>query len=266
MRTRMITGAFFGLTMIILVWLGGWPFSLLISVVASIAMVELLRMRNIKALSLEGIAGLLSMWLWFVPEDWFSTVLSIEFTKVEMFAFLILILLMLTVMTKNKFTFDEVGFIVVSSIYVGFGFHYLLLTREIPGDGIWLLFYVLVLIWATDSGAYFIGKAIGKHKLWPHISPNKTIEGAVGGILLAVFVGSVFYMIYPVTPLYITAFCIMLVTSIFGQMGDLVESALKRHYAVKDSGHVLPGHGGILDRFDSLIYVLPILHLLQLIA
>lgn len=150
---------------------------------------------------------------------------------------------MLTVLTKNKFTFEEVGFIVLSSVYVGFGFHYLIMTREVADIGLWLVLFVIVLIWTTDSGAYFVGKFMGKNKLWPEISPNKTIEGSVGGILLAVLVGSVFYIINPFLDTYITALLIIFATAVFGQIGDLVESALKRHYAVKDSGNVLPGHG-----------------------
>jgi phosphatidate cytidylyltransferase len=139
------------------------------------------------------------------------------------------------------------------------------MTREIPETGLLLVFFVMFLIWTTDSGAYFVGRTLGKHKLWPDISPKKTIEGSIGGMIAAIIVGSIFHFIVPIFSSYFTALLFILVASIFGQLGDLVESALKRHYAVKDSGNVLPGHGGILDRFDSLIYVMPILHLLQLI-
>ncbi len=248
-----------------MVVLGGWFFSIFISIVASVAMIELLKMKKIAPLSLMGIVSLLSMWLLLVPTSWFDQLIPITYTKVETFIFLILVLLMFTVLTKNSFTFDEVGFVILSSVYVGFGFHFLILTREIPDVGMYLVFFVLFLIWTTDSGAYFAGRSLGKHKLWPDISPKKTIEGSIGGIVAALIVGTIFYQLVPIFPNYLTALLIMVVASTFGQLGDLVESALKRHYAVKDSGNVLPGHGGILDRFDSLIYVMPILHLLQLI-
>ncbi len=244
--------------------LGGTPFAIFISLVATVAMIELLKMKKIQLFSLMGMISLLSMWLLLVPTSWFAMISS-TFSRVEIFVFLILILLMLTVVTKNAFTFDEVGFVILASVYVGFGFHYLIMSREIPEIGMMLVFFVMFLIWATDSGAYFAGRTFGKHKLWPEISPKKTIEGSIGGIVSAVVIGSIFYWLVPIFPSYAMALTVMIVASVFGQIGDLVESALKRHYAVKDSGNVLPGHGGVLDRFDSLIYVMPILHLLQLI-
>ncbi|AIC94802.1 MULTISPECIES: phosphatidate cytidylyltransferase [Shouchella] len=265
MKTRIVTGLAIGVVILAFVFLGGWWFSIFVTLMATIAMMELLKMKKIQALSLRGIAGLISMWLLLIPTNWFDQFIPIENTKIELFIFLILILLMLTVLTKNKLTFDEVGFIILSSVYVGFGFHFLIEARNVTEVGLWLVLFVIILIWTTDSGAYFVGKAMGKHKLWPEISPNKTIEGSLGGIVLAVIVGSLFFFLTPAFTSYITAVFIMLATAVFGQIGDLVESALKRHYAVKDSGNVLPGHGGILDRFDSLIFVMPLLHLLQLI-
>src|SRR5690625_4805594 len=126
-------------------------------------------------------------------------------------------------------------------------------TRHV---GLAYFLFVLFNIWATDSGAYFIGRSLGRRKLWPDISPNKTIGGAVGGVLSAVVIALIFQLVYPLFSLF-TAALIAVIASLFGQMGDLVESALKRHYDVKDSGQLLPGHGGVLDRFDSMIFVLP---------
>lgn len=124
------------------------------------------------------------------------------------------------------------------------------------------IFFAAVIIWSTDSGAYFIGKSMGKRKLWPEISPNKTVEGFIGGIVTAVVLSFVFQAVTGFLPSYLLVMFITLLLSIFGQLGDLVESALKRHYDVKDSGTILPGHGGILDRFDSFLFVLPFLYLL----
>ncbi|GAF12910.1 LOW QUALITY PROTEIN: phosphatidate cytidylyltransferase [Bacillus sp. JCM 19045] len=242
MKTRIVTGLFIGIVILAMVGLGGWWFSIFVSLMATVAMIELLKMKKIRAFSLRGIVGLISMWLLLVPTSWFDQTSLFNIQKKHLF-FSFLFLLMLTVLTKNKFTFEEVGFIVLSSVYVGFGFHYLIMTREVADIGLWLVLFVIVLIWTTDSGAYFVGKFMGKNKLWPEISPNKTIEGSVGGILLAVLVGSVFYIINPFLDTYITALLIIFATAVFGQIGDLVESALKRHYAVKDSGNVLPGHG-----------------------
>ncbi|WP_209122355.1 phosphatidate cytidylyltransferase [Alkalihalobacillus sp. BA299] len=265
MKQRIITAVIAASIFIPLTVMGGLPFTLTIIFVASVAMIELLKMKKIPPFSFIGLASLILMWILLVPTSWLDLTILSHVTKVETFVFMILILLMTTVITKNKFTFDEVGFIILSSVYVGFGFHYLIMTRLGAENGLALVFFVLFIIWSTDSGAYFVGRKLGQRKLWPDISPKKTIEGSLGGIICAFVVGFAFQLIFPIFDSYIILGLVVLVASIFGQMGDLVESALKRHYAVKDSGNVLPGHGGILDRFDSLIYVMPILHLLQLI-
>ncbi len=213
--------------------------------------------------SYRGFIGFLFLWLLLLPE----TILSfdpIHVERTEMFLLMIVVLLALTVVTKNSFTFDEAGFIILSSVYIGFGFHFFLAARFME-DGLVFLFFVLILVWVTDSGAYFCGRFLGKHKLWPHISPKKTIEGSLGGIVFAVIIGSIYAIFFPVFSTYMITLLFILIVSIAGQLGDLVESALKRHYSVKDSGQVLPGHGGILDRFDSLIFVMPILYLLTFI-
>lgn len=265
MKQRVITG-FIGAAIIIsLVIIGGLPFTLFTLLLATVAMMELLKMKKIRPTSLVGFISLLFMWLLLVPTNWLEIPFLTHVSKVEIFIFMIFILLMGTVITKNKFTFDEVGFIILSSVYIGFGFHYLIVTRTIPENGLALVFFILFIIWSTDSGAYFVGRSFGKRKLWPEISPKKTVEGAIGGIISALIVGTIFQLVFPLFNSYLLLYGVIIVASVFGQMGDLVESALKRHYAVKDSGNVLPGHGGVLDRFDSLIYVLPILHLLQLI-
>lgn len=265
MKQRIITGTLGAAIFIVMVLIGGFPFSIFIILLASIAMNELLRMKKIPPLSFIGMVSFILMWLLLIPTEWLDFPLFNHLTKVEIFLFMIFLLLMITVISKNKFTFDEVGFIILSSVYIGFGFHYLISTRQIPENGLALVFFVLLIIWSTDSGAYFVGRKFGKRKLWPEISPKKTVEGSIGGIVSAIIVAVIFQLIFPLFSSYAVLLIVVIVVSILGQMGDLVESALKRHYAVKDSGNVLPGHGGILDRFDSLIYVLPILHLLHLI-
>lgn len=123
--------------------------------------------------------------------------------------------------------------------------------------GFWFVVAIFAGIWICDSGAYFIGKAIGKKKLFERVSPNKTWEGAIGGAIvgLAAFLGVIFYL-FPGFPL-IHAVGIGLILVVGGQIGDLFESLLKRDAGVKDSSQLLPGHGGVLDRLDSLVFVLP---------
>ena len=133
-------------------------------------------------------------------------------------------------------------------------------------EGLNYMLFTLFVIWATDTGAYFFGRAFGKHKLWPTISPKKTIEGAIGGIISACIVGISFHLIYPFEHSFWMIVLVTILVSMVGQLGDLVESAYKRYFGVKDSGNILPGHGGILDRFDSLLFVVPFLHLIHFIS
>ena len=127
------------------------------------------------------------------------------------------------------------------------------------------VFCLIILVWAADTGAYFAGKNFGKHKLAPGISPGKTWEGWAGGALLALATGWAFGQFVPDIPLTHRLVAAGVV-AVFGPLGDLAESMLKRSAGVKDSGTFLPGHGGLLDRFDAFLLVLPVLVLLQLLA
>ncbi len=150
------------------------------------------------------------------------------------------------------------GFIYISMLYpfivdIGF-FKYL----EISG-GDWLLF-LFAILWTGDSMALFIGKAFGKHKLAPSVSPNKTVEGFVGGLLGAMIVGVIMYFWKFDVIAWYHIMLIAIGCSIFGQLGDLVESMWKRSINIKDSSNLIPGHGGILDRFDSLLFAAPFMY------
>lgn len=122
---------------------------------------------------------------------------------------------------------------------------------------IWSLFGILV-TWATDTGAYFLGLAFGKTKLAPAISPKKTWEGSLGGIAAACAAAVILALVFEKSVFHLALTAVLLST--IGQTGDLVESAMKREREIKDSGKILPGHGGVLDRFDSLLFVLPVLY------
>jgi phosphatidate cytidylyltransferase len=108
-----------------------------------------------------------------------------------------------------------------------------------------------------DTAAYFSGKKFGKHKLWESVSPKKTIEGLVGGVLFSVLITSLFWN-YFIAPVKIGTILIFLLVACCSQLGDLVQSKLKRQFEIKDSSHLIPGHGGVYDRIDSLMFVSPI--------
>ncbi|NMA02782.1 MAG: phosphatidate cytidylyltransferase [Clostridia bacterium] len=141
-------------------------------------------------------------------------------------------------------------------IYVGWTLNHLILLRNLD-QGFWLVLFLFLIIWSSDTGAYFSGRFFGKNKLAPQVSPNKTIEGSIGGLFLSVIIGIIYNYYLNLFSLPIVLFLALLL-SVIGQMGDLIESALKRLVGVKDSGNLIPGHGGILDRFDSTITTAPV--------
>ena len=136
-----------------------------------------------------------------------------------------------------------------------------------PAAGTALIFLPLLLTWAQDTGAYAVGRTMGRHKLIPKVSPGKTVEGAIGGILVTVLVcwAYVRFALIPYAQLALGAADVIIfaiVISVAAQVGDLAESLIKREAGVKDSSRIIPGHGGVLDRFDSLLFVLPVAYLL----
>ncbi|MFD6207210.1 phosphatidate cytidylyltransferase [Peribacillus sp. NPDC060253] len=265
MKQRIITAVVVAAIFIPLVILGGIPFLLTVYLLGSIGLYELMKMKNLRVLSFEAILSHILLWVLLLPHEYTAFLEEINYDKVQVFLIGVLLLLLYTVVSKNRFTFDDAGFLVISILYLGIGFYYLFETRDSAGMGLIYILLTLFTIWATDSGAYFIGKSLGKRKLWPEISPNKTVEGFIGGLFSAMIVGALFYAFSSLDYTLLQLLMISLIIGVFGQLGDLVQSAYKRHYGVKDSGKLLPGHGGILDRLDSVIFILPILHLLHVL-
>lgn len=124
-----------------------------------------------------------------------------------------------------------------------------------------IILLALLLTWGSDTGAYFIGKSLGKRRLAPALSPNKTIAGALGGIFFSSLVAVLFFQLIEwgqLSPAY--ALLLGILISILAQLGDLTVSGMKRYFGVKDSGKIIPGHGGVLDRLDSFLLVLPLMY------
>lgn len=153
--------------------------------------------------------------------------------------------------------FQNVSFIVLGMVYIGAPFA-LLGFIAFEGDKFnsWIVFGLLLLTWMNDTGAYLVGSNFGRRMLFPRISPKKTWEGTIGGVVITFITAAAFCAFSGELRLFdwmvLAAF-----VSVFGTLGDLVESMLKRSVGVKDSGNLLPGHGGVLDRFDAFIFVLP---------
>ncbi|MGI1657078.1 phosphatidate cytidylyltransferase [Streptococcus uberis] len=263
MKERVIWGGIAAAIFLPFLLIGNLPFQLFIGILAMLAVSELMKMRRLEIFSFEGVLAMLAAFVLTVPMDTYLTFLPID-ASFASFGLMVFLLLAGTVFNSERYSFDDAAFPIASSLYVGIGFQNLVHARV---SGIDKVLLALFIVWATDMGAYFIGRRFGKRKLLAKVSPNKTIEGSLGGIASAVVVAMVFMLIDKsvYAPLNFFMMLILVVFfSIFAQFGDLVESAIKRHFGVKDSGKLIPGHGGILDRFDSLIFVFPIMHLFGL--
>lgn len=265
LRQRMVTGIIGGILLLFFVYVGGDWFRLMTCILASVGLYELLRMNHIPLWSWHGLPGLFAL-LWFLisfAQPFFGVDMAEGIPPVLLFGMLAYYF-MLTVMSKNRVTFDHIAFVFITVLYLMFGFGYMMETRFVVPNGMWWSYLILLLIWSADTGAYFSGKHFGKTRLWPAISPKKTVEGALGGLLFAIVVVMVWLSVFPFIT-YGHGIVTAVVVAVVAQFGDLIISAMKRHYNTKDTGSILPGHGGVMDRFDSLLFVFPVLHLLQII-
>ncbi|PZD93356.1 phosphatidate cytidylyltransferase [Paenibacillus sambharensis] len=263
MKQRMVTGVFAGLVFGIMAILGGWFYEGLLLFLAVVGYFEFVRLNGYRWFDLMPLIGFAGMLVIVTP--WEHAGLS-EPSLAAVVWILMLLLLSVTVVTKNRETLDASALLLLGAVYVGYGFSEMMTVRAHGDYGLLYTAIAFGCIWASDIGAYFVGRAVGRTKLWPAISPNKTIEGAVGGIVMSLIVGVLFWLAAPAVLTIGHALLIGLLASSAGQFGDLIQSAYKRLRGVKDSGRLLPGHGGVLDRCDSWLIVFPLLTLTGLLA
>lgn len=178
---------------------------------------------------------------------------------------IVLFLVFLRGAQHGSFDFNTLAKVIVGIIYCSFTLSHLLFIRQLP-DGIVWVFLVLIMAFAGDTLGFYFGKTWGKRKLFPAISPGKTVEGLLGVIMGGVLT-SIFFKVFfiPEMPAF-HAVLMGFLGSIIGQLGDLSESAIKRTAGIKDSGVILPGHGGILDRIDGLLFSIPFLYYYRIIV
>lgn len=155
--------------------------------------------------------------------------------------------------------FKELMYSIFALIYLVFIPLYLSRIYESPSGTEWTVLFLLI-VWASDTGAYFVGKKYGQRKLYPTISPKKTVEGSVGGLATAYLVTVIYKMVVFRTMPWLALIFLPAFVGIFAQIGDLCESFFKRAFEKKDSGWILPGHGGFLDRFDGVVFSLPVMY------
>ena len=261
MRTRIISAiigiaiGIVGLMLLNTLW-----FNLIIAAIAVIAVYELLlatKYLNNKPLTLASLS-----FVFVVPFFEIGWIADYKSFIVTGFIF-ILFALMLAM--HNTLRIEQVGLVFMVSTLIPFSFSTILYIRDDnPNHALFYVVLTLLGAWAGDTGAYFIGSFFGKHKLAPDVSPKKTVEGLIGGIITAALAfalaGFGYTLINPdISVNYLLLALIGVLCTVVGTMGDLSASMIKRQCAIKDFGTIMPGHGGILDRFDSVLFVAPVM-------
>jgi phosphatidate cytidylyltransferase len=245
---------------------GGLLYASAITLIASLAWYEYYRMMACKQIAVPFTYGLISLLL-LLSCAWFGN--SHELLAIIILSYLSV--LSLTVLRCSSFSINSAAYTIMGITYIGLPFAHLLLLRltdatmSLPSywggslsAGAVYLWLAFTGTWANDTFAFFVGSKWGRNKLCPGISPGKTKEGAAGGIVGTILVVMAFGSIYGLPLVHL--FLIGCLVGIAAPLGDLTESALKRYTGVKDSGRLLPGHGGVLDRFDSIMFTVPIVY------
>ncbi len=208
--------------------------------------------KNVNVQSLIGLFGALLLFLL----SYLNASEVIEFHYFLVYLFFVFTVFIIELFRETKNPIHNLSYFVLGQVYVALPFS--ILSYIYWNNGAYFVLAIFLGLWINDVGAYMIGSMIGKHKLFERISPKKTWEGFLGGMVLAGILGYVLSLYIPELSLIQWIIFTQLV-SIFGTLGDLVESMLKRTVGVKDSGNIMPGHGGLLDRLDSMIFSTPII-------
>ncbi|MDO4788570.1 MAG: phosphatidate cytidylyltransferase [Johnsonella sp.] len=253
--TRLISGIILLLMAFFFVGSGGaalFGISVLISLIGMFELYRALKIEK-KWISYIGYAAALIYYL-------------LIYFNAELYLALLIISTLLILMTVYVFSFprfktEEISLVFFGMFYVAVLFSYLFRTRMIA-DGRYLVWLIFLSSWGSDTCAYAVGMLIGKHKIAPKLSPKKSIEGCLGGVLGAAALGFIFAAVFRMhmqeveNPQLVCALA-SAIGSVISQIGDFAASAIKRNHEIKDYGNLIPGHGGILDRFDSMLFTAP---------
>lgn len=256
--TRLISGIILVLLSIVFVGQGGALLFGVTALISVIGLFELYRVLGIerKSLAVIGYVAACSYYgiLWFEGQQYMTLLIIAS----------LMVMMALYVFTFPKYKTEEITGALFGVCYVPVMLSFLYQTR-VMSDGAYLVWLILISSWGCDTCAYCSGMLLGRHKLAPVLSPKKSIEGAVGGALGAALIGFVYAVLFGArmsefhNPRAVCAIACG-IAAIISQIGDLAASAIKRNHGIKDYGKLIPGHGGILDRFDSMIFTAPAIY------
>ena len=258
-KTRLLSGIVLVAVALLTIISGGYVlfFTLLgISLIGMQELYKVMKVREDHFNALE-IAGYLGAVIYYV-------LMSLDFEKYGMMGVIIsfMMFMFVYVFTYPKFKADQVMPAFFGVVYVAVMLSFIYLTRNLP-DGKFLVWLIFLCSWGCDTCAYCVGMLIGKHKMAPVLSPKKSVEGAVGGVAGAALLGVIYAAATQGPMLEYAVICA--IGALISMVGDLAASAIKRNQGIKDYGTLIPGHGGILDRFDSVIFTAPVIYFLSLV-
>lgn len=270
MKQRVITALIFGIVFIgAMLLMNTIVFPVFISAISAIAVWEIE-----KAVGLKN-KLIITASLTFTAIQPFLTHLGIKLPFAAIGCVYVVLTMIFMLVKFESTRFEQAITAIFASVCVPFSFSLMIVFRDIDKhfdgytkiDGIYFLVFAFFSAWMTDIFAYFVGSKLGKHKLCPKISPKKSVEGAIGGILGAVLLNALLLLMFnkfffegTSKISYVVVVILSIVLSIISMFGDLAASTIKRNFGIKDFGNLLPGHGGIMDRFDSALFVLPVLY------
>ncbi len=261
-KTRLLSGIVLVILAVLLIISGGSVLLFSTLVISCIGMFELYRVFQVEK-SLLAVIGYLAAVVFYCQLKW-------NFLPDILMLFLgfMILLMFIYVFSYPRYKADQVMAVFFGMFYVAVMLSYVYQIRMLE-RGVYLAFLVFLCSWGCDTCAYCVGVLIGKHKMSPQLSPKKSIEGAVGGVLGSALLTSMYCFIFR-KPMALSGSdigilaLIAAIAGLISMVGDLTASAIKRNYDIKDYGHLIPGHGGILDRFDSMIITAPIIYFLAL--
>ncbi len=261
---RLIT-AIIGIPLIILtVYWGGIPFFVMMFGITFLALREYYLLAEQGNYSCQPVTGMITGMILFISLFLNSTALGPLAENQGTTALLSIILIpvfAIEMFRQPQKALERISVTFLGAFFIPWALGHLLLIRSLRPGGMWYIYFLFIVIWVLDTGAYAIGKRFGRHKLAELVSPKKTIEGALGGALTAVLTALLCRAIFLKAYFSVTeAIVAGLLIACVAQFSDLAESLIKRDVGVKDSANLLPGHGGMLDRFDSFLFTAPLLY------